>query len=225
MPSHTANPPQGPYPLTERHATLAALLALAIAVPARSNAATPPPVVENGLGMPFVLIPAGEFLMGSDESPEDLAKAYPQYDAERFLTLSDEAPVHRVRITRPFYLGCHEVTVGQFRRFIEASGYVPESIADGTGGYGYNPACDPATSPRGDAFEGRDPRFRPAWRAERSRSAPGRRRARACGRSGEGAARSRSRGGRMQAPPRRRQAMSRRGHGEARQRAAGRAPC
>jgi hypothetical protein len=29
--------------------------------------------------------------------------------------------------------------------------------------------------------------IRPAWRAERGRSAPGRRRARACGRSGEGA--------------------------------------
>jgi formylglycine-generating enzyme len=116
-----------------------------------------PPVIENSLGMKFVLVPAGEFMMGSDESPEALAKEFPQYDRWRFLNIGDEAPVHRVRITRSFYLGQHEVTVGQFKKFLAASGYLPESVADGTGGYGYNPAYDPATSKRGDAFEGRNP--------------------------------------------------------------------
>ncbi len=109
--------------------------------------------------MQLVLLPPGDFLMGSDETTEDLAAAYPHYETKRLRRLRDEAPVHRVRITRPFYLGRHEVTVGQFRRFLAASGHVPESEADGTGGYGYNPAYDPATSPRGDAFEGRDPRY------------------------------------------------------------------
>jgi formylglycine-generating enzyme required for sulfatase activity len=118
--------------------------------------------IENLLGMKFVLVPSGEFMMGSDESPEALASAYPQYGRERFLALFDEAPVHKVRITRPFYLGQHEVTVGQFRRFVAASGYQPESEADGTGGYGYNPDYDPAKSERGDAFEGRDPKY--SWR-------------------------------------------------------------
>lgn len=115
--------------------------------------------IENSLGMRFVLVPAGEFLMGSDEAPESLEKAFPQYDPVRFRQLGDEAPVHRVRITRSFYLGQHEVTVGQFRRFIELSGYLPESIADGTGGYGYDKAYDPTKSARGDAFEGRDPKY------------------------------------------------------------------
>jgi formylglycine-generating enzyme required for sulfatase activity len=118
-------------------------------------------VLENSLGMKFVLIPAGEFLMGSDESPESLAKDFPQYERKRFVELSDEAPVHKVRITRPFFLGQHEVTVGQFRRFLAASGYAPESIADGTGGYGYNPQYDPDKA-WGDAFEGRDPKY--SWR-------------------------------------------------------------
>ena len=86
-------------------------------------------------------------------------QAYPQYERKRFQELGDEAPVHRVRITRPFYLGRYEVTVGQFRKFLEASGYVPESVADGTGGYGYNRDYDPAQSTRGDAFEGRDPKI------------------------------------------------------------------
>jgi formylglycine-generating enzyme required for sulfatase activity len=123
---------------------------------------TPPKQMRNSLAMKLVWIPPGEFMMGSDESPESLAQAYPQYDPGRFLKLDDEAPVHRVRITRGFYLGEHEVTVGQFRRFLQASGYTPESEADGTGGYGYNPDYDPAKSARGDAFEGRDPKY--SWR-------------------------------------------------------------
>ena len=44
----------------------------------------------------MVLIPAGEFLMGSDAGD------------------SDEKPEHRVRITKPFYLGKYEVTQEQW---------------------------------------------------------------------------------------------------------------
>lgn len=118
--------------------------------------------IQNSLGMKFVLIPSGEFVMGSDESAEALAQQYPQYDHKRFVELSDEGPAHKVRITHPFYLGQYEVTVGEFRRFVEASGYLPESEADGTGGYGYNPDYDPAKSSRGDAFEGRNQKY--SWR-------------------------------------------------------------
>ena len=139
-----------------------ALFLLASAVTLPAHAAGTGAVFENSLGMKFVRVPAGEFLMGSDESPDSLARAYPRYGRERLLELGDEAPVHRVRITRPFYLGQYEVTVGQFRRFLEASGFTPESQADGSGGYGYNPEYDPAQSASGDAFDGRDPRY--SWR-------------------------------------------------------------
>ena len=64
-------------------------------------------------------------------------RSIPQSDPARFKLLGDEAPVHQVRITWPFYLGRHEVTVGQFARHLQASGNVPESISDGTDGYGY----------------------------------------------------------------------------------------
>ncbi|WP_422203534.1 formylglycine-generating enzyme family protein [Acidovorax sp.] len=145
---------------------LALLLLCALAPVASALAAAPkapgPQIWTNTLGMAFVKVPAGSFWMGSDEAPETLAEAYPQLEHERFTLLTDEAPVHRVRIGRAFYMGQHEVTVGQFRRFIEASGYRPESEADGTGGYGYNPDYDPATTTRGDAFEGRDTRY--SWR-------------------------------------------------------------
>jgi formylglycine-generating enzyme required for sulfatase activity len=43
-----------------------------------------------------------------------------------------------VRINRPFYLGTTEVTVGQFRRFVERTGYRTEAETDGKGGYGWN---------------------------------------------------------------------------------------
>jgi formylglycine-generating enzyme required for sulfatase activity len=142
----------------------ALLLLTLLASPALSGEPAPelPPQAENSIGMKFVLIPAGEFMMGSDETPESLARSFPRYEPRRFMELADEAPVHKVRITKAFYLGRHEVTVGQFRRFVEASGYVPESERDGTGGYGFNPEYDPAKSARGDTFEGRNPKY--SWR-------------------------------------------------------------
>ena len=141
-----------------RRRTLLILALLSVPLLSRADEA----VLQNLIDMKFVLIPAGEFMMGSDASAETFAKTYPQYERKRFLELGDEAPVHKVRITRAFYLGQNEVTVGQFRRFLQASGYQPESEADGSGGYGYNPAYDPALSTRGDAFEGRNPKY--SWR-------------------------------------------------------------
>jgi formylglycine-generating enzyme required for sulfatase activity len=68
-----------------------------------------PVETTNSIGMKLVLIPAGEFMMGSPDSDKD---ARP-----------DEKPRHRVRITKPFWLGAHEVTVGQYRQFAQAASY------------------------------------------------------------------------------------------------------
>jgi formylglycine-generating enzyme required for sulfatase activity len=54
----------------------------------------------NSIGMEFVLIPAGTFLMGSPDS-----------DMEAF---PDEKPAHRVTISQPFYLGKYPVTQAQW---------------------------------------------------------------------------------------------------------------
>ena len=80
--------------------------------------------MTNSIGMKLVLIPAGEFLMGSP--------------AEDTRAPANEKPQHRVRITRPFYLGVTEVTRGQFRRFVDATGYRTEGQRDGKGGFGWN---------------------------------------------------------------------------------------
>jgi formylglycine-generating enzyme required for sulfatase activity len=65
--------------------------------PARGEGA--PREITNSIGMKLVLIPAGEFVMGS-----------PATEAER--EAGEEQ--HEVAITRPFYLGAYTVTQGQF---------------------------------------------------------------------------------------------------------------
>jgi formylglycine-generating enzyme required for sulfatase activity len=67
----------------------------AVGPPAGSTALGDPTFV-NSLGMVFVRIPAGEFMMGSQDGDYD------------------EKPAHLVRISQPFYLGKYEVTQGQW---------------------------------------------------------------------------------------------------------------
>ncbi len=73
----------------------------------------------------MVRIEPGEFLMGSTKEQIDkLLKQFPDTKREWF---DAEQPQHPVKITRPFYLAAHQVTVGQFRRFVERSGYKTEA--------------------------------------------------------------------------------------------------
>jgi Sulfatase-modifying factor enzyme 1/TIR domain len=57
------------------------------------------PTFTNSIGMEFVLIPAGTFMMGSPDSDA-------LYDREK--------PAHRVTISQPFYLGKYPVTQAQW---------------------------------------------------------------------------------------------------------------
>jgi formylglycine-generating enzyme required for sulfatase activity len=101
--------------------------------------------ITNSIGMKLVLIPAGEFLMGSPDGDGD----------------GDEHPQHRVRITRPFYLGATEVTRGQFRRFVDEAGYRTAAEKDGKGGNVWNEAAgkfelDPKCTWQNPGFEQTD---------------------------------------------------------------------
>ncbi len=60
---------------------------------------------SNGAKFPLVLVPAGEFQMGSTTGD------------------GDEVPVHAVRITKPFYIGKYPVSVGAFKAFATAAAY------------------------------------------------------------------------------------------------------
>jgi len=73
-------------------------------------------VFTNTLGMKFVFIRPGTFLMGSSEyEPGRL------YDEEK----------HRVTIGKGYYQQTTEVTVGQFREFVRARGYKTEGETTG----------------------------------------------------------------------------------------------
>jgi formylglycine-generating enzyme required for sulfatase activity len=95
--------------------------------------------ITNSIGMKLVLIPAGEFLMGSADGDKKASSKNASYD---------EYPQHRVRITKPFYLGATEVTRGQFRRFVDDAGYRTEAERDGKGGHGLNEAGEWAQGPK-----------------------------------------------------------------------------
>lgn len=107
---------------TPRRRWLAACLACLSAVPLfyvvfpHRNEFSAPQELTNSLGMELRLVPAGTFIMGAaKEVPGDPA---------------DQVPVHRVNLSKPIYIGCHEVTVGQFRAFVEAT---QRPIAPGVG--------------------------------------------------------------------------------------------
>ena len=68
----------------------------------QSLSAVPPVVSVNSLGMKFVRIPAGEFMMGSHETVASLQADFPQLELKRLDELSDEMPLHRVTISRAF---------------------------------------------------------------------------------------------------------------------------
>ena len=62
--------------------------------------------LKNAIGMEFVKIPAGEFMMGC--SPGDNS------------CKNDEKPQHQVRITKAFEMGKYEVTQAQWKAVMNA---------------------------------------------------------------------------------------------------------
>ncbi|HNJ38464.1 MAG TPA: SUMF1/EgtB/PvdO family nonheme iron enzyme, partial [Nitrosomonas sp.] len=75
----------------------------------------------------MVIIPPGQFLMGSS----------PDTDADH---QSDEAPQHWVTIPKPFALSRCEITVGQFRQFVQETRYQTTAETDGKGCYSWDTA-------------------------------------------------------------------------------------
>lgn len=80
-----------------------------------------PVEMTDSIGIKFMLIPPGEFDMGS--SKQEAAKLLEQWQGKAphelaFVTrsLAAETPQHRVRITKAFYLGRCEVTQAQYEK-------------------------------------------------------------------------------------------------------------
>ena len=94
---------------------------------------------KNSIGMPFVLLPPGEFLMGSTEEQIQAAVALiiasePNVDPRTKSAFAEfERPQHRVVLTKPAWIGTTEVTIGQFKKFVEATQYVTQAEQLGSG--------------------------------------------------------------------------------------------
>jgi len=98
---------------------------------------TPPPkinapiaraghVITNGMGMKFAYCPP--------TGPNGFLRGSPATEKDR----EPDETQHKVILTEGFYLGIHEVTVGQFRQFVTSKNYRTEGERDGKGGHGYN---------------------------------------------------------------------------------------
>ena len=76
---------------------------------------TPPSTMVGNDGAAMLLVPAGEFLMGSDA--DEIARL-----AIKQALVEDEMPRHRVYLDI-FYIDQYEVTNAHFQQFVHATGY------------------------------------------------------------------------------------------------------
>jgi len=79
---------------------------------------------KDKLSFNFIRIEPGTFQMGSNRGEDD------------------EKPVHTVTITKAFEISDHEVTVGEYRKFVESTGYEPPATSGSKGSYSKDDECN-----------------------------------------------------------------------------------
>ncbi len=105
---------------------VALLLALAPALSSGETVPASPAADEQVLrdrladgsdGPQMIALPAGAFWMGS--SGDEAGRA------------ADEGPRHQAKISRPFAISRYEITVAEFRRFVDSAGYRTDAEING----------------------------------------------------------------------------------------------
>jgi formylglycine-generating enzyme required for sulfatase activity len=126
-----AGPPPAKAPLDASHAQL---------LQARWGKYLKVPIVlTNSIGMRLVLIPPGEFEMGSPKELIQEELNVPNDPDWMRDNIRAEGPRHHVRITHAFYLGVYPVTQGEYERVM-----------------GANPSCFSATGKQKGKVAGQD---------------------------------------------------------------------
>ena len=114
-------------------------------------------VISNSINMKLVEIPAGEFEMGAEADIAETMQKFPNCDRT---WMTAELPRHKVRITKPFFMGQFEVTLNQFLKFYHDAKYKVDAEIDGNPSWGFDV--------NGKVIESQ--RFRPwdpvAWKIE-----------------------------------------------------------
>jgi formylglycine-generating enzyme required for sulfatase activity len=91
-----------------------------------------PVAVTDPSGIKFVFIPPGRFRMGTPKAERDkLLESIEAPGSRERIAAEDVRDMH---IAKPFYLSATEVTIGQFRRFVDAKKH--KTLAETGGGYG-----------------------------------------------------------------------------------------
>lgn len=115
--------------------------------------------LRDSTGTTLRLVPAGRFEMGTVDTDAVFGKDHSDFNEQ------DDRPLHPVVLTKPFYLAATEVTVGQFRTFVEETKYVTTAEKNQLGIVGWDPA-PPKNNPKfvatfrqGAEFTWRSPGF------------------------------------------------------------------
>ena len=96
--------------------------------------------VSDSMGNQFRLLEGGRFVQGTSGGENVLKRSFPLSTTGQFYGNAED-PAHVTWITEPFYLAETEVTVGQFRTFVDDTGYETSAERGDTqnGGVGTNP--------------------------------------------------------------------------------------
>ena len=87
--------------------------------------------LENGVSLELVYIPPGEFVMGSTVAEKEWATGIEGGAAPGTVREKFEGEPRPMRVSKGYWMGRTEVTRGQFRQFVEESGYVADAEKPG----------------------------------------------------------------------------------------------
>lgn len=98
------------------------------------------PAIRDSVGNDLKLVPAGAYVRGYNRYRQGIQEIFKR-DHAGTLNHAEEPP-HTTHITKPFYLATREVTVAQFREFVEATDYTTTAELSGDGVVGWHNVLD-----------------------------------------------------------------------------------